>query len=144
MNRGIIVIVIAAVAAVALAAAFIVVQIQVRQSDDPDITSIVFHQSQAIQDFDDSEYIQTAAGALAEFGTLLEEYGVDPGVTDTSGDACPGSLTSTLRIEYVGGETADLDLTTCGAPIAYDDFNQRATDLVSEWREQLAPTPVVE
>ncbi len=138
MNRGIIVIVIAAVAAVALAAAFIVVQIQVRQSDDPDITSIVFHQSQAIQDFDDSEYTQTAAGALAEFQALLDEYDVVPGVTDSSGDGCPGSLTSALQLEYADGETADLDLTTCGAPQAYDEFNQRATALVSDWREQLA------
>ena len=138
MNRGIIAIVIAAVAAVGLAAAFIVVQIQVRQDERADIKAIVFHQSQSIQDFDDAEYTQTDGAALSEFQALLDEYDVDPGVTATGAAGCPGSLTSTLTIQYADGAEADLDLTTCGAPPAYDDFNQRATALVTDWRRQLA------
>jgi hypothetical protein len=138
VNRGIIAIVIAFVAAVALAAWWILVQVDERHQDTLGITGIVFHQSQAIEDFDETEYTEREGAALDEFQMLLDEFAVVPGETQTGGDACPGALTSVLAIEYSDGDAADLELTTCGAPAAYETFNQEATALLSDWHKQLA------
>ena len=64
-----------------------------------DIASLTFHQYQAIENFDDSEYTQDDPTEVARFVSLLDEFGVVPGVTVTADqDECAGGLSSTVRV----------------------------------------------
>lgn len=99
-----------------------------------DIASLTFHQYQAIENFDDSEYTQDDPTEVARFVSLLDEFGVVPGVTVTADqDECAGGLSSTVRVDYSGGESADMFIASCGKP-DYDRFNQQANELFTEWR----------
>lgn len=103
-----------------------------------DITSITFHQYQAIEDFDDSDYTQNDSSELARFAAVLDEFGVVPGVTITTvEDDCAGGLSSTLAITYTEGPTAEMFIANCGKP-EFDDFNQQANELLTEWRAELS------
>lgn len=137
LNRGRIALVVATVAAIALAAWFVLVQVQARQGAHGQIAQIAFSQSQAVEGFDAAEYTQTDPDAIAQFQELLDEFGIVPGQTDFTVDACPGALQTELEIAYDGGATVPMSLTTCGAS-AHQDFNEEATALVSSWREALA------
>lgn len=103
-----------------------------------DITSLTFHQYQAIENFDDSEYTQDNPTEVARFVTLLDEFDVVPGVTVTATqDQCSGGLSSTVQVDYRGGQTADMFIASCGEP-HYDAFNQQANELLTEWRIDLS------
>ena len=82
-----------------------------------DIASLTFHQYQAIENFDDSEYTQDDPTEVARFVSLLDEFGVVPGVTVTADqDECAGGLSSTVRVDSSGGESADMFIASCGKP----------------------------
>ncbi len=99
-----------------------------------DIASLTFHQYQAIENFDDAEYTQDDPAQVARFVSLLDEFDVAPGVTVTAvQDQCSGGLSSTVRIDYSGGQSADMFIASCGKP-DYDEFNQQANELFTEWR----------
>jgi hypothetical protein len=101
------------------------------------IDSVTFEQYQAVPDFDDSEYLQTDAGALAELQALFDEHGVVPGETiTTEQDECDGGLSTNLELEYSNGETVEMFIADCGLP-EYDEFNAAANDLFTDWRKAL-------
>lgn len=105
---------------------------------DKPIDSLVYHQSQAIEDFDDSEYTQHEPSQVARFMELLQEYDVVPGVTVTTvEDNCAGGITTTVRVNYQDNTSADMLIASCGDP-EYDKFNSAATALFSEWRSEAA------
>lgn len=104
---------------------------------DDDITSITFSQYQAIENFDDSDYIQDDPEQLRRFAELLVEYDVVPGTTITTvEDDCAGGLSSTVTVTYSESPAADMFIATCGIP-EFDDFNRQANELLSEWRSDL-------
>lgn len=105
---------------------------------DKPIDSLVYHQYQAIEDFDDSEYTQHEPSQVARFMELLEEYDVVPGVTVTTvEDNCAGGLSTTVTVNYTDNTSADMFIAACGEP-DYDEFNSAATALFSEWRSEAA------
>lgn len=137
LNTGRVALVISTVAALALAAWWILIQVQDRQETRQDIVAITFHQSQAVQDFDDREYTQREPQALEQFQSLLDRFDVEPGSTLVdAGGSCPGSLVSELRIQYPEGQPVPMALTTCGAS-AFEEFNQEASALLTQWRKAL-------
>lgn len=105
---------------------------------DKPIDSLVYHQYQAIEDFDDSEYTQHEPSQVARFTELLEEYDVVPGVTITTvEDNCDGGLSTTVTVNYADDTSAEMFIAECGEP-DYDEFNSAATALFSEWRSEAA------
>lgn len=102
------------------------------------IVSLAFHQYQAIEDYDDSEYVQDDPAEIARFTELLDEFDVVPGKTVTAAqDNCAGGLSTTVTVDYEDGATADMFIAACGEP-QYDEFNSKASELFSEWHEELA------
>lgn len=138
INVGWIALAIAAIGAAALAVLFVITFGTARLADR-EISSLTFHQYQAILDFDDAEYVQDDPAQVARFQTLLTEYDVVPGQTVTAvEDGCDGGLSTTVELTYAGGDTAEMFIASCGEP-AYDEFNARATDLFTQWRLEQNP-----
>lgn len=104
-------------------------------AEDREIESLLFHQYQAIEDFDDSDYSQDDPAQIARFQELLDEYDVTPGVTVTTvEDNCAGGMSTTVEISYTTGDPVEMFIAACGEP-KYDEFNTQATALFTEWRE---------
>jgi len=138
INVGWIVVAIAAIGAAALAVLFVITVGTARLAEG-EIESLTFHQYQAIQDFDDAEYVQDDPAQVARFQALLTEFDVVPGVTVTTvEDRCDGGLSTTVELTYAGGDTAEMFIASCGEP-AYDEFNSRAIDLFTQWRLEQNP-----
>lgn len=98
------------------------------------IDSLVYSQYQAIEGFDDSEFTQHEPAEVTRFMALLDEYGVEPGVTDiTPDEQCDGGLSTSVAITYSDGTTTDMIIESCGES-DYSDFTREASDLFSEWR----------
>jgi hypothetical protein len=99
------------------------------------IDAVDFRQTQAVPDFDDSDYTQDDPAEIARFVELLREHGVDPtSWRHAETDGCTGNRVTTLTIRY-----ADSDLAT---PFSVDScvpdaFDQEADELFSEWRVAL-------
>ena len=104
-----------------------------------EVTSLTFHQYQAIEDYDDAEYVQDDPAEIERFVALLDEYDVVPGETVTAAqDYCDGGLSTTVEVGYEDGASAEMFIAACGEP-QYDEFNSKATELFSEWHQNLAP-----
>ena len=102
---------------------------------DHEIESLLFHQYQAIENFDDSDYSQDDPKQIARFQALLDEFDVTPGETVTAEeDDCAGGLSTTVEISYTTGDPVEMFIAACGVP-AYNEFNSQAADLFTEWRE---------
>lgn len=130
----------AAILAVALAVGFVYKAFfEAPPESASAIASVDFHQSQAILDFDDSEYTQDDPAELATFAALLAEFDVVPGVTVTASEdnGCAGGLSTVATVNYADGKTADMFIATCGEP-DYEDFNTQASDLFTQWRLALS------
>lgn len=98
------------------------------------IASLHFSQSQAIEGFDDSEYVIDGGDGVREFIDLLEEHGVRASTyagPDTSG--CTGGLSTRLEITYHGAPSHDLTIDSCG--LADDTFEAEANAFFAAWRE---------
>lgn len=103
-----------------------------------DIVALTFHQFQAIENFDDSEYVQDDPAEIARFVALLGEHNVVPGRTVTAKqDYCDGGISTTVTVEYADGAEADMFIARCGEE-QYSEFNSLSNELFSEWREELA------
>ena len=97
------------------------------------ITSVEYHQYQAILDFDDAEYTQDDAAELAKLESLLEKYDVTPGVTQTAPqDGCTGGLSTTATVTYYDTSTAKMFISSCDSS---NEFASKANDLFTEWRK---------
>lgn len=140
LNVGWIALGVAAIGAAVLAVFFTLTYLETRTTTDRGtIGSLTFHQYQAIQDFDDAEYVQDDPAQVARFQALLTEFDVVPGVTVTTvEDGCDGGLSTTVELAYVDGGTVEMFLATCGEP-AYDEFNAQAIDLFTQWRLEQNP-----
>lgn len=98
------------------------------------IASLRFSQSQAIQGFDDSEYLIDGGQEIADFIALLDEHGVRASTysgPDTSG--CTGGLSTTLEVTYHGAGPAELTIDSCG--LADDTFEAEANAFFAAWRD---------
>jgi hypothetical protein len=99
----------------------------------PQISSVTYHQYQAVLDFDDAEYTQDDATQLAKLQQLLEQYDVTPGVTQTAPqDGCTGGLSTTAIVSYRDTSTAKMFISSCDSG---NVFAGKANDLFSEWRK---------
>ncbi|MCH1882260.1 hypothetical protein [Agrococcus sp. ARC_14] len=93
-----------------------------------DISRAEASQAQAIPDFDTATYVIEDAAELDRLEILLTDAGI-LGDYRSSGDACPGSITT--DIAYVSaGATHTLEIRTCEPT----EFDEAVTDLASEWR----------
>lgn len=140
VNIGWIALGIAAIGAAVLAVLFTLAYLEARTTAERGaIESLTFHQYQAIQDFDDAEYVQDDPEQVQRFQSLLDEFHVSPGSTVTTvEDDCAGGLSTTVQIAYAQGDPVEMFLAKCGVP-AYDDFNSRAIDLFTQWRLEQNP-----
>src|SRR4051812_24882091 len=78
--------------------------------DAGNLFSVTFSQSQAIPDFDDTEY-QLEGTDVDAFRELLNDFDVDPGdynSPDTSG--CTGGLSTHLDMGFYGGGTREVTI----------------------------------
>lgn len=140
LNIGWVALGIAAIGAAVLAVFFTLTYLEARTTADRGaIGSLTFHQYQAIQDFDNAEYVQDDPAQVARFQGLLDEFGVIPGLTVTTvEDGCDGGLSTTVEVTYVDGAAAEMFLATCGEP-DYDEFNVQAIGLFTQWRLEQNP-----
>lgn len=100
----------------------------------PGITSVTYHQSAAIENFDDADYVQDDLTELQRLEDLLEEYSVTPGVSQTEPDLpCDGSTTTYATMSYTDEQEVFLIVDPCGEG-AFMEFNKAADDLFSEWK----------
>ncbi len=100
-----------------------------------DIAAVDFRQSQALPEFDDSEYTQDDPDAIAEFRALLREHDVDPATWAAPDSGCPGSRTTQVTVRYRDSDLAtQLSVDTCSD----DPFELAADELFASWREALA------
>jgi len=99
-----------------------------------DITSVDFRQSQAIPDFDDSDYMQDDPEQIARLVELFREHGIDPATWRGADSGCTGNRVTRATLHY-----ADSDLgTQLGIDSCNDNAFERAADeLFTEWRLQL-------
>jgi outer membrane murein-binding lipoprotein Lpp len=104
-----------------------------------DIVALTFSQSQALPDFDTSEYTQDYPQAVARFAALLDEYlivwseGVDPSLL---GEPCPGSITTQITAVYEGTDivVGPVEVGGCSDTAFVDEVST----LFSGWRQALA------
>jgi hypothetical protein len=100
-----------------------------------EIVAVDFRQSQAIEDFDDSEYTQDDPAAIAEFQSLLVEHGIDPATWEGQDSGCAGNRVTEVTVRYAGTDLAtQFGVDSCGD----DPFEQDADDLFTGWREELS------
>lgn len=98
------------------------------------MTGVVYHQAQAIPDFDDAEYTQDDPAELQKLQDLIDEYGVTIGVSQTEPDMpCDGGRTTFATITYADAPEAFLTIEPCGDG-DFQEFNKAADELFSEWK----------
>ena len=99
------------------------------------IYQVDFSQSQAVQGFDDSEYvIEEGDPALTSFIALLKGHDIEPWnyrPRDTGG--CAGGITTTAHMLYHGAGEDTMVIDGCAAEA--DTFEAEATTLFSSFRE---------
>jgi hypothetical protein len=100
-----------------------------------DITKITYSQTQAGTNSAPLSVTVTGNTKIRALEELLTTYNVDPGVTDTLGDAagCVGGLTSNVTLEYSDGETAEFSTYVCGAE--NPEFSVAVSDLLASWAQ---------
>ncbi|MEO8261567.1 MAG: hypothetical protein ABI566_03270 [Pseudolysinimonas sp.] len=101
--------------------------------DVSNLFSITFSQSQAIPDFDDTEY-ELEGMDVDAFRDLLTEFDVDPGdytSPDTAG--CTGGLSTTLTMGFYGGGNRTITIDSCGRDD--DSFEVHANAFFTAWRD---------
>lgn len=140
INIGWLALAIAAIGGVVLAVFFTLAYLETgTTADRGTIESLTFHQYQAIEDFDDADYVQDDPEQLQRFQDLLDEFDVTPGSTVTTvEDDCAGGISTTVQIAYATGDPVEMFLAKCGVP-SYDNFNDAAIDLFTEWRLEQNP-----
>jgi outer membrane murein-binding lipoprotein Lpp len=94
-----------------------------------------FSQSQAVPDFDDSEYtIEEYDPALELFKDQLRGFDIEPwNYTPRETDGCTGGVTTTVRMLYHGSGESTMVIDACGA--ADDSFEAVATQIFTDFRE---------
>lgn len=101
-----------------------------------EIDAVDFRQSQAIPDFDSSDYTQDDPAEIERFIDLLEQYGIDPANwrgQDTGG--CTGNRVTGATVRYAGSDLAtQFSVDSCSD----DAFEQAADDLFTQWRVDLS------
>lgn len=103
------------------------------------ISSLSFHQSQALPNYDGSTYEITDAARLAEFESLSTEHAIIPELVSVSTIAnnCTGGTQTTAEITYASGRVASLQMYRCGESDGiYGGFVDEATSLLSSWKDK--------
>ena len=101
------------------------------------ITSLSFHQSKSVPDYDGSTYEITNKADLAEFAALFERHNVVPEVVSLSniGGDCAGGTLTNAEITFASGRVATLRFYRCGENDGpYSGFIDDADELLGSWK----------
>lgn len=96
------------------------------------IESVTFSQSQAIESFDDSEYMTSDDDRIADLTSVLEKYGVTGDYNSSDDETCPTGTGISTLIEYATTTGTQHTLKVHGCD--FSSFEDAVHDLVSEWR----------
>ncbi len=120
--------------AVALAVGFVVFQTH-RPAPERPLTSLSFHQSQAVPNFDDHTVRVDVKADLAELTAIAKKYDVDLAhYSESQNDGCTGGVRTTAALVFSDGGRATLDLYDCGGTRPKGTFLTDATALFTHWR----------
>lgn len=103
------------------------------------ITSLSFHQSKSLPNYDGSTYEITDAARLAEFEQLSDRHAIIPELVSISTIAndCTGGTQTTAEITYESGRVATLQIYHCGENDGiYGGFVDEVTSLLSSWKDK--------
>ena len=101
----------------------------------PPITSITFHQVQAVPGFDDSTFVEKSPQRIDALEKVAAKYDVALNDVDAAqNDPCSGGLGTDVKLTFRGGGTSSFHLNNCRGPQASGTFVADATALFSDWR----------